>query len=451
MRVPRTSATHARALGLLLAVLFAIGSASPTVHPARAATTFVVNLPADDADSNPGNGACDARPAPGSQCTLRAAIQQANATPGADTIAFAIPSTGVHTVRPTSPLPPIVDAVTIDGYTQVGASVNTRTDGTTAQLRIELDGSAMPVGIAAAGLRIRADNTVVRGLVINRFSSAGIAIEGSLGGNPIRGVRIAGNFIGTNAAGSAARANLHGVTVYASGTTVIGGTARADRNLISGNTYQGVWFNNTVAVGNAVQGNLIGTQRDGHANLRNGASGILLHDSAKITVGGDVRAAGNRIAHNGREGVRVDGGIRGGNPILRNSIFFNGLLGIDLGGDGPTPNDDRDADTGPNGLQNTPELTDATTTDGSSVVHGHLNSIPNATFLVQIFSRPGGDEGKHYRGQRRIATDAAGNVVFAIEAEVVIQLGHVVTATATNDATGDTSEFSATVTAVGGR
>ena len=45
-------------------------------------------------------------PAPGS---LRQAILDANANPGADTIAFNIPGSGVHTIAPLSGLPPVTE------------------------------------------------------------------------------------------------------------------------------------------------------------------------------------------------------------------------------------------------------------------------------------------------------------------------------------------------------
>src|SRR5690349_24377722 len=64
--------------------------------------------------------------------SLRQAILDANAAPGADTIQFAIPGSGVQTIRPATLFPVITDAVTIDGYTQPGASPNTLTVGTNA-------------------------------------------------------------------------------------------------------------------------------------------------------------------------------------------------------------------------------------------------------------------------------------------------------------------------------
>ena len=57
--------------------------------------------------------------------SLRAAIIDANAAAGTDTIDFNIAGAGVHTINLTSALPTITGAVTIDGYTQTGSSVNT--------------------------------------------------------------------------------------------------------------------------------------------------------------------------------------------------------------------------------------------------------------------------------------------------------------------------------------
>jgi hypothetical protein len=116
--------------------------------PAQAAgTTFIVNSTGDDNDLNfPGgtldrssNGRCDVDSnTAGDQCRLRAAIQEANVTAGADTIAFDIPSsdtncdtnTHVCTIAVGNKLPEITQRVTIDGYTQGHATSDTADDAT---------------------------------------------------------------------------------------------------------------------------------------------------------------------------------------------------------------------------------------------------------------------------------------------------------------------------------
>jgi hypothetical protein len=100
--------------------------------------------------------------------SLRQAILNANSNPGADTINFNIPGNGVHRISPTSALPGISEAVTIDGYSQPGASANSNPfgQGVNPTLLVELNGDNISWD---SGLVIGAPNTVIRGLVINGF------------------------------------------------------------------------------------------------------------------------------------------------------------------------------------------------------------------------------------------------------------------------------------------
>jgi hypothetical protein len=150
--------------------------------------------------------------------SLRQAILDANAHPGADSIIFNIPGSGPHTIRPSTALPTISDSVTIDGSTQPGF---------TGSPIIELDGSR--AGANADGLRITAGNSVVSGLVINRFSSDGVELSGN-GGNVVEG-----SFIGTDATGTVDLGNAFRGLNIASSNNTLGGTAAAARNVISGN------------------------------------------------------------------------------------------------------------------------------------------------------------------------------------------------------------------------
>ena len=108
----------------ILSVILLLASAAYIALPkhAQAATTFTVTSTTDDVDSpdnNPGDGVC-ASDNVGNPCTLRAAIEEANALAGADTIEFNItPLDGsVKTIAPNSQLPDITSQLTIDGYTQ---------------------------------------------------------------------------------------------------------------------------------------------------------------------------------------------------------------------------------------------------------------------------------------------------------------------------------------------
>ena len=146
-------------------------------EPAHADTTFFVNSAKDRVDVRPGNGTCYTGVGivhdDGGierECTLRAAIQEANAFPGADAINFGIPSTedsncvattNVCTISPASQLPTITRPLNIRGYSQPEASANTATIGTNAELKIVLNGSR--IESSADGLLVTARNTSVRG------------------------------------------------------------------------------------------------------------------------------------------------------------------------------------------------------------------------------------------------------------------------------------------------
>ena len=128
--------------------------------------TFTVNSILDTADLTVGDGTCFAGTIFGfNQCTLRAAIQEANANPGPDVIDFNIPGTGVHTIAIGSsglgPLPRLNDTATIDGYTQPGASANTLARGTNAVLEVELNAASATDSV----LVVQAPNTVILSLI----------------------------------------------------------------------------------------------------------------------------------------------------------------------------------------------------------------------------------------------------------------------------------------------
>src|SRR4030095_571637 len=127
--------------------------------------------------------------------SLRQTIANANATAGTHTIALQIPRPTVHTTTPTSPLPAITGAVTIDGYTQPGASPNTQLTRDDAVLLVEINGASTrsdSVGLAVSG----SGAVTIRGLIVNRFGSANVSLAGG---------RLEGCFIGTDPTGALAR------------------------------------------------------------------------------------------------------------------------------------------------------------------------------------------------------------------------------------------------------
>src|ERR1051325_1070262 len=217
--------------------------------------------------------------------SLRQAILNANANAGAEVIAFNIAGAGVKTISPTSALPTITDPVTIDGYSQPGASANTLANGDNAILLIEINGTNSG---GADGLSITAGSCIIQGLVINGFANthnynaSGIIVT-LKGGNVI-----AGNFLGTNSNGTAKSPNAEGVYIIGSPNNLIGGTTPAARNVISGNTQVGVLIENAGASGNLVHGNFIGTDRNGTAALGNGSDGVDIAGVGTSVAGGQI-------------------------------------------------------------------------------------------------------------------------------------------------------------------
>jgi len=315
--------------------LLALGSL--LLAAAVSAATFVVNSTGDEPDADLSDGLCGS--ALGA-CTLRAAIEQANALPSADTIAFNIPGPGVHTIIPASPLPALTDdaGVTIDGYTQPGSSANTLPIGNDAVLTIEIDGTA--AGGFVNGLRVQGTNATVRGLVINRFALSGILIASGYGHH------VGGCFLGTDPTGTIGRANQTGLTIDLTGlasaptaaslpsVALIGGLGVADRNLLSGNSSLGlaVGFGTTNCV---IQNNYIGTDASGEVALPNQGGGLALESIDTFVGGGNLFggegfSGANVVSGNGGFGILV--------AVLGETFIVGNLVGTDARGLVAVPN-----------------------------------------------------------------------------------------------------------------
>jgi hypothetical protein len=278
------------------------------------------------------------------------------------------------------------------------------------------------------------------GNVISGNRNSGLYLGG-------QGTLVQGNYIGTDAGGTASLGNgigplgvgLGGVVVQGSNNT-IGGTAAAARNLISGNNGDGLDLIDGHS-GNVVQGNDIGTDRTGRkalGNLGDGV-GISINAPSNNLIGGTQEGAGNTIAFNGGAGVSIypaaflhETSSGTGDAILGNSIFSNQGLGISLG-------------PGANNNQASPVLTSAASSGNATTIQGTLTSTPNTTFTLEFFSNPAGtSQGQTFLGSVTVTTDATGLASFTATFDVHVRKGKVITATAT-DLFGDTSEFSSGV------
>ncbi len=417
MRLARTNA--------LAGVVFLLACGS-----AHAGTALTVNESGDESDPTP-DGICDISADPGTQCTLRAAIESANEFVGLDLIDFSIPGSGVHTIAVQSPLPAIQTLVVINGYSQAGASPNT--DGfplpLTTQIKIFLDGDALGEG-AGLGFSAGSNGSSVQGLAIGNFPAAAIRAEVPM--------TIQGNFLGTNAAGTGARPNGLGILgLPGAVNALIGGPDFDDPNLISGNLGEAIVTN----AATLVHGNYIGTERDGKSSLPNTTEEDLF--AVLLSGDGSDKLTRNIIANGSAGGISIPD-ANAGSLVSANRMFKNDGLGIDLGEDGVTPNDDMDPDPGPNSLQNYPIITKAKRGQTTTKIKGTLNSAPNEPFTVEVFQADGKSrQGKIYLGGAGFTTDAEGNASFVLE-PLKPKKGKFVTATATRIAFGDegaTSEF----------
>jgi parallel beta-helix repeat protein len=209
----------------------------------------------------------------------------------------------------------------------------------------------------------------------------------------------------------------------------IGGTTPAAGNVISGNNGNGIEASGSGSNGNQILGNKIGTYAAGTAGLPNGLNGVYVSGTSD-TVGGTAPGAGNVIAFNLHDGVRVDTGT--GNPILGNRIFGNTDLGIEL------------VNGGNNG-QAAPELTSAVSGRGETNFTGTMTGRPLTTYTLEFYADTvvdpsGSGQGERFLISVTVTTDASGVAQFAVSLGLEVPAGQYLTATAT-DPDGNTSMF----------
>lgn len=333
---------------------------------------------------------------PDNFCTLPEALMAANGTAdnecgnGNDTasvmdeIFFEIKSevdgvptgfgNGPYNIRPFAcELPPIIQRVHINGYSQEGAQKATLVSS--AIFRINLDGQdadgdcdgpgPLPANNTPDGFRIMqgGDGTIIEGIAINRYLGDGIEIRGA------SNVIIRGNIIGLNVEGATDSGNNgNGIIIRpqafaangagsgddtlpsnATGTTV-GGTTPADRNIIAGNTVHGVYIapltshlsvdytaNNTLIVGNYIGLDINGSSDA--SNIGTHQYGVYVDNASGTQIGsitgavdGQCRGGCNVISGNDQSGVIITGLLHGGNSVVNN------FIGLNAAGTGRVPN-----------------------------------------------------------------------------------------------------------------
>jgi CSLREA domain-containing protein len=331
--------------------------------------------------------------------SLRQAILNVNADPGTavDTIFFAIPGPGVHTIALTSALPAITHPVIIDGYSQPGAVANTSSSGDNAVLLIELNGTS--AGINTNGLTIAAANCTVAGLVLNRFGGNGILLSGA----GATGDVIQGNFIGTSTSGTTALSNAGaGVALLlGAGHGIIGGATAAARNLISANQSSSIQINGSGS--NSIQGNIIGLDATGlqtaNGSMGNQGDGIQLNNSSNNTVGGTSLLS---LTNGLTEAGNVIGGNLGFGVDIKSASSLNVVAGnfIGVGIDGTSAADSTAVSLGNQSGGVAINASSGNTVGGQT----RVSATQNTAFTGNVISNNGGFGVK-------IANSSTGNLV----------------------------------------
>lgn len=353
---------------LTTSILLGLCFASPPVSAAP--VNYVVNSDGDQPDANL-DGICETATG-NSTCTLRAAIQEANAYPGAGLITFDIGNTiADQIINLSSALPDITEQVTIQGPDATGGDIILKGNGIDANgLTVSADADFTSItgleiaNFGRSGIRINgADNVTiidcvigetsfmftqypgnaVHGIYLNEATGAqifdnlisgngtagsGHGVQIMLGGSHL----ILGNKIGTDSSGITALPNTaSGINIFGSDYNIIGGSTAADRNVISSNQANGISISSGYlgsggelyeASGNAIYGNHIGTDLSGTTSLPNGNDGITLNQAINTQIGGSVAGQRNLISGNTAAGIRV-GSSSAGTTIKGNTIGMN--------------------------------------------------------------------------------------------------------------------------------
>jgi parallel beta-helix repeat protein len=347
-----------------------------------------VTTTADNGDNN--------SPTPGS---LRAAIVKVNtsgSTGSQNEIDFSI-GTGVQTISPPSALPRIARPVFINGYSESDASANTNGPGLAdnAIIRIVIDGNSAG---KASGLIVDASDSIIQGLAIGNFTQDGIFVTGS---HDI----VRGNFLGTDATGTAAKPNgFQGMESLGPNTTV-GGTDPSDRNILSGNLSRGIQFD-TGSTNGLVQGNFIGLDATGVNALGNRAQGVVTFEDG-MTVGGTDPSARNIISGNDASGIGV---FAGSDALVEGNFIGTDVTGTTIFSPtgGPLGNQTNGVETFAPGTTVGGTTSGARNIIGGNIVNGVALEPGSVDALVQ-----GNYIGLDVNGSFRLGNGEDGVVVFS--------------------------------------
>ncbi|CAA6826142.1 MAG: internalin, putative [uncultured Sulfurovum sp.] len=206
-----------------------------------------------------------------------------------------------------------------------------------------------------------------RGIVFN-----GATIERNL---------VTHNKIGVDITGNSALSNQEGIVFISASNNEVGTSNIANKNIISGNTRDGVYLQGT-ATGNLIQNNLIGVGEDNQTNLGNAREGVRI-------ISNDNTILSNIIAYNQQGGIGISTtGIR--NKLSKNIIYNNVGLGIDLDLDDVTANDGLINTAKGNSNLDYPIFTNASYETGLLKLQGYVgikNNPISGSYEIELFQQ----------------------------------------------------------------
>jgi CSLREA domain-containing protein len=280
------------------------------VLPATAAAEIQINSTADEPDLVPG-GACDTL---AGDCTLRAAIEVANAAGTAQDVVFVEPFNGelTDTIALASPLPPIKAPISLSAC-RLGL--------------INKPCAAVSGPAGELGITVEADGVSITGLSITG-ALVGINVV-----NESHNFTAEGNRIGVKLDGTAGPNNTGIFIGPGSDGATIGGSRAGDRNVIAGNDEDGL---DIEGASNAViRGNYFGVAPDGTTQMGN-ATNIQITDS---TAGSGFAAEDNEVGASIKGGPSISEACDGGCNVIAaaaKGIRLNGFLARQAPASGPT-------------------------------------------------------------------------------------------------------------------
>jgi hypothetical protein len=377
--------------------------------------------------------------------TLREAILEANGNPNPQGSAITFASE--LTIKTASPLPALTRTASIENGGHV----------------VVIDGSAQGSG---DDLTIDAPNSAVRGLTLVNAPGNGLTLGPGSNGTAVGGASSinAVNFIGATKAAVAEPNGGFGIAITGGSGSVIGEYSPVQFSNIIEDNRLGNLLIQAPAAGDAVVNNIIEFSEAGKSG-----PGVEIEGSSNNQLGGHPSAsAGNLIAFNAGDGVKIMGTAAEGNQVIENTIQLNKGAGVDLGGAGdrnaliqniiasneglgitllgtttPKPNAASNPGPGANESQNYPVITGINT--GTNTISGTLHSAPSTTFTVDLFGNGGCDtsgfgQGANYLGSTTVSTNGSGDGSFEFTSKAA--LGGVTVTAQARDPLGNSSEFS---------